>query len=143
MHVQRMTLTETCLALTLIGILGSAAVPSARHGLAVVQVRAAREAVFGAAMRTRAVAIAQGGAELIVDTTEKTALVVNAAGAVIHTTALTSHRVELIADASSSRVIIRYDARGIGRMASRTLRFRRGDVEAGLTISSYGRVRRW
>lgn len=138
-----MTLTETCIALTLMGVVSILAVPGARHGMDVVKVRSAREVVFGIATRTRAAAIAQGGADLVVDAGAGTASVVNAAGTVIHTTSLTSYGVELIADGGSSRVTIRYDARGIGRMASRTLRFRRGNVEAGLTVSAYGRVRRW
>jgi Tfp pilus assembly protein FimT len=138
-----MTLTETCIALTLMGVLSTWAVPSARHGMNVVKVRGAREAVFGIATRARAVALAQGGADLVVDANERTASVVNAAGTVIHTTSLASYGVEVIADGSSAHVIIHYDARGIGRMASRTLRFRRGNVEAGLTVSTYGRVRRW
>jgi Tfp pilus assembly protein FimT len=138
-----MTLTESCIALTLLGFLGTLAAPGAQHGMNVVKVRSAREAVFGIVTRTRTIAIAQGGADLVVDASEKTASVVNAAGTVIHTTSLTSYGVELSADGSSSRVTIRYDARGIGRMASRTLRFRRGNVEAGLTVSAYGRVRRW
>lgn len=138
-----MTLTETCLALTLAGILSSFAVPSARRGLATIQVRAAREAVYGVATRARAVAIAQGGADLIVDAGENTASVVNSAGVLIHTASLRSYGVDLSVDGSSARVIIRYDARGIGRMANRTMRFRRGDAEAGLTVSAYGRLRRW
>ena len=38
---------------------------------------------------------------------------------------------------------IRFDALGLGQVASETLRFRRGGAEAGLVLSSYGRVRRW
>jgi prepilin-type N-terminal cleavage/methylation domain-containing protein len=36
-----------------------------------------------------------------------------------------------------------YDALGIGRVASETLTFRRGDAETVLVVSGYGRVRRW
>lgn len=36
-----------------------------------------------------------------------------------------------------------YDAIGIGRVASETLRFRRGAAETVLVVSGYGRVRRW
>ena len=38
---------------------------------------------------------------------------------------------------------VRFDGLGLGQVASTTVRFRRGDAEAGLTLSSYGRVRRW
>lgn len=138
-----MTLTETCLALTVVGILTTLAVPRARSGLDAIQVRAAREAAFGVLTRTRAVAMAQGGADLVVDTNDKTATVLNTAGAVLHATNFSPYDVAILADGSSARVTIRYDARGIGKMASRTLRFRRGTAESGLTISAYGRVRRW
>ncbi|MEN8374653.1 MAG: prepilin-type N-terminal cleavage/methylation domain-containing protein [Gemmatimonadota bacterium] len=40
-------------------------------------------------------------------------------------------------------VYLIFDPYGIGRVASRTLRFTRGAYSAGLTVSSYGRVVRW
>jgi len=40
-------------------------------------------------------------------------------------------------------VVLRFDALGVGRMTSRTFRVRRGSAEAGLTVATYGRVRRW
>ena len=39
-------------------------------------------------------------------------------------------------------VSLEWDALGVGRVANRTIRFRRGGAEAGLVISSTGRVRR-
>jgi hypothetical protein len=36
---------------------------------------------------------------------------------------------------------VHYDGLGIGRLANASIRVRRGDVAAGLTISAYGRVR--
>ena len=40
-------------------------------------------------------------------------------------------------------VQLRYDAHGLGRMMSQTLTFALGHARAGLTVSSFGRVRRW
>lgn len=40
-------------------------------------------------------------------------------------------------------IALRFDARGIGRVVNRTFVFRRGRAEAGLTLSGYGRARRW
>jgi hypothetical protein len=37
---------------------------------------------------------------------------------------------------------LRYDALGLGQVASETLRFRRGDAASALVVSGYGRVRR-
>ena len=52
--------------------------------------------------------------------------------------------VTLAADQHAGGVIIlEFDGLGIGRVASRTFRIRRGATEARLTLSSYGRPRRW
>ena len=138
-----MTLAESLLALTIVGILGALAVPEARRGLDTVKVRGARETAFGVAARTRTVALAHGGADFVVDLNGKSASIVNAAGSTIATVSFADYGIDILAAGATARVVLHYDSRGIGRMASQTLRFRRGDAEAGLTFSSYGRVRRW
>ena len=136
-----MSITELLLALCIMGIILLLAAPAARNGMDAVNVRAARETAFALAARTRSVALARGGAEIVFDVPARKAQVIASDGVIVETASLAEYDVE-IPDASS-RIVLRYDARGIGRMASRTIRFVRGDAEAGLTFSSYGRVRRW
>jgi Tfp pilus assembly protein FimT len=136
-----MSITELLLALCIMGILLLLAAPVAHNGMDAINVRAARETAFALATRTRSVALARGGAEIVFDVPGRKAQVIASDGVIVETASLAEYDVE-IADASS-RIVMRYDARGIGRMASRTIRFVRGDAEAGLTFSSYGRVRRW
>jgi prepilin-type N-terminal cleavage/methylation domain-containing protein len=38
---------------------------------------------------------------------------------------------------------LRFDDLGLGQVTSRTIVFRRGSAETGVSLSSYGRVRRW
>jgi hypothetical protein len=47
------------------------------------------------------------------------------------------------ADGAAGPVAIEFDARGVGIVASRTFRVRRGAAEARLTLSAFGRPRRW
>ena len=138
-----MTLTETLLTLTIIGISVTLAVPRVRHGLDSMKVRAAREAAFGIATQTRTVALARTGADFVVDINAENASIVDAAGVTVATTNLAQYDVDILATGSPGLVTLHYDSHGIGRMAGQTLRFRRGSAEAGLTFSAYGRVRRW
>jgi len=116
-------------------------VPTARTGLDIVNVRAARETAFALATRTRSVALARGGAEIVFDSASRKAQVIASDGVIVETASFTDYDIEL--QGASPPIVLRYDTHGIGRMASRTIRFARGDAEAGLTFSSYGRVRRW
>lgn len=138
------SLTEMLLVLSILGICIALAATPARSGLDALRVRSAREAVFGMATRTRALAIARGGADLVIDLHAATATVVDASGAIADRMTLAPARIGIAVDGSApARVILRYDGIGIGRMASRTVRFTKGSAEAGLTFSSYGRIRRW
>jgi type II secretory pathway pseudopilin PulG len=138
------TLSELLFALTIAAILCTIALPSARRGLDGLQVRTARESAFGIAMRTRALALARGGAELVVDLDQRSISAVDVNGIQTDLVQISAPDVAMLTDgAPGNRIVLRYDAHGLGRMASRTLRFRKGSAEAGLTFSSYGRVRRW
>jgi type II secretory pathway pseudopilin PulG len=134
-------LLELIIALTLLAILATLSLPGARHGLDGLRVRQAREATFALATRARAVALERGGANLILDLAGSGARV-EAADSVIVAAARFAECDILVAGATGT-VTLTYDARGLGRMASRTVRFECGRAQAGLTFSSYGRVRRW
>jgi len=137
------TLLELLVTLTLLGILYGLALPRARRGLDALRVRSARESAFGVAMRVRALAQARGGATLVIDVPAHTISAIDSQGIAAESVHLAAFGVDILADGAADRVRLRYDGRGIGRMASRTIRFRKGSVEAGLTFSSFGRVRRW
>lgn len=136
------TLTELLLVLTIMGIVCSLAATPAKRTLDVLHVRAAREALFGSAMRARSVALTRGGASLIIDPQTDVVTVSDAQGVVADQTHIEGYGVDVFVDGATAPVALRYDAYGIGRMTSRTVRLKRGAAEASLTVSSYGRIRR-
>lgn len=138
------TLLEVTLALLLAALLLGLSWPVARSARDRWAVRAARDAVAGALARTRATAIAVGSASLTLDLVTGRVRVDapgDAAPAAIDVAAEFGVAVESPGARDSIR--IDYDALGLGRVASRTIRFARNGREAGLSIASYGRVRRW
>jgi len=138
------TLLELMVVTALLAIAVGLGWPGARAAADAWAVRAARDAAASALAATRAAAIAHRGAEL---------LIVPAEGAVL-TRDVGPARPRLLLGRewgvtvatpgfTGDTLAIRYDALGLGRVASRTLRFERGNAVAGLTIAAYGRVRRW
>ncbi|HUG41475.1 MAG TPA: hypothetical protein VMM12_13390 [Longimicrobiales bacterium] len=132
---------ELIVVLALLGVLLGLTAPATlrwRDGLAV---RAARDDLAAAFALARASAAASGGAVLVLDSGAAVFWVAagGSEGRATDLAALYGVRI----DGSGARIEFAYDALGIGRLASRTLRLRRGDAEAGLTVSAYGRVRRW
>lgn len=139
------TLIELAIALVVIGVLlGTGAVPFAR-ALDRYAVRGARDALAAGLAHARATAIASGGAELVIDLRAARYRVHIAGGSTAPPVDLRAqYRVVVSADGQAAdSIAFRFDALGIGRMTSRTIRFRRGRAEAGLTVATYGRVRRW
>lgn len=137
------TVLELAIALLLTGALLGLAVPRAAAALDRIAVAAAREHAAAALARTRAVAVARGGATLVLQRDPGMFRIQDATGAVIEVGALAQgYGVALETSGVEPEIRIRYDALGIGRVASRTLRFRRGSASATLVISSYGRVSR-
>lgn len=136
------TLIEATVALALLAFLLGTALPRAaavRDGLAV---RGSREAAVGLLARARFESVLRDGAEVLV-TEEPPRMVLRSGGRTLRVVAVDERfRAELDVSGSARRAVLRFDPLGIGRMASRTIRFRRGKAEAPLTISSYGRIRR-
>lgn len=131
-----------CLSLTLAGLAGLPLRPALdRHAT-----RAARDSFATAVARTRSAAVVRGGAILVVEPHEGRASTRTPAGEPVGEPINfgTRYRVELHADGAAAESIeLFFDALGIGRVTSRTFRFRRGGAEARLTLSAYGRVRLW
>lgn len=137
------TLFELLVTLAVIGIVLAIALPQLRSGMAALAARSARESGFALFSRARVVALQQGGASIEVDARADRITVRNAAGREDFSQSFDEHDVDLVLEGADQLVTLRLDAHGIGRMMSRTVIFRRDQAEAGLTISSFGRVRRW
>jgi prepilin-type N-terminal cleavage/methylation domain-containing protein len=140
------TLPELLVVLALLAIAASMTAPRVRSGLDVYAVRTARDATAAALAQARALALARGSAVAIVDGAKGTVVVEaptgRPAGEAVHVNALFHVDIDTD-DAPAATVTLRFDALGIGRFSNHTLRFRRGVAAAHLTLSSYGRPRRW
>lgn len=104
-------------------------------------VAGAREAVVGAVGSARATAMTRGGASLFVDPAGDSIWSSGPWGASEVVDLRRQFGVDLGPDGTP--IELRFGPLGLGRVASRTLVLRRGSAASSLTISSYGRVRRW
>lgn len=135
------TIIELLLVLTLLAIFATIAAAPISHSLDIIKVRSARENVFALATQARAAAGAYGGASLIIDSAAGSLTIVRADGQVETSFQIAAGDVTVSMD-GATRADLRYDAFGIGRMTSRTIRLRRGNAQAVITVSAYGRLRR-
>ncbi|HEY8507652.1 MAG TPA: hypothetical protein VIL32_04790 [Steroidobacteraceae bacterium] len=136
------TLYELLLVLSLLGVFASLAAPALRSTLDALTVRAAREAAFALFARARVLALQHGGAQIELHAATDRLLVKTPADSIVHELDLRPQHVDLVLEGSDP-VVLRYDAYGLGRMMSRTITLQAGSRQAGLTISTFGRLRRW
>jgi prepilin-type N-terminal cleavage/methylation domain-containing protein len=139
------TLLELAIVLALAAVLLGAGTIAFSRLLDRYAVRAARDALAAGFAHARAAAIAHGGASLVVDL-HAARFRIDAAGALpaAPQDLRAQYRVTLSTDGlPADSLAFHFDALGIGRMTSRTLRIRRGHAEAGITVAAYGRIRRW
>ena len=137
------TLIETIVVLAILAGLLSIAAPAMIRWRDGAAVRSARDDLAAALGWTRLAAASHGGAALIVDplTARYSVRVERGSG---RPSVDLGGRYGVTIDPGTDRpVVLRYDALGIGRLTSRTIRIRRGAAEAGVTVSAYGRYRRW
>lgn len=142
-----MTLVELVVVLTILSVITTAGVLTLRRGLDAYAARGARDSMASAVARARALALANGAALLVVDAAAAT-LWIEAPPGIRAGERLRlgdNFGVTLSADhhEDGGPITIEFDGLGFGRIASRTFRIRRGSTEARLTLSSYGRARRW
>jgi prepilin-type N-terminal cleavage/methylation domain-containing protein len=140
------TVLELLTALALLAILFAFALPQLHHAADVFSVRAARDAVLGAAARARALAVARGEAQLLVDEPTATVAITTQAGGRRHSAFDLRQRYGVsmdIANSARTSALVEYDALGLGRFAALTVRLQRGSVVGGVTFSAYGRPRVW
>ena len=134
------TLPELLVLLGLLAILAGMTVTASartRDGLAV---RSARDAVAAEIAKARALAVLHGSARVRVEPPDHVTV---EAPIGVHVASLSLAALRVSADAEGASVALDFDGLGLGRLANRTLRFTRGEAAAGLTLSSYGRARKW
>lgn len=136
------TLIELLLVLVLMGVSAAAMTPAAREYRDRAAVTAAREAVVGLLVEARMGAMERGRGVVRIVTDPWRAAAVAGDSTVRAVDLSAEYGVDLSLAGSPDTVEIRYDALGLGRVASRTLVFERGDQVASLVVSAFGRVRR-
>lgn len=133
---------ELCAVLLLAAIAASVLLPAVRHVRDLMAVLAAREAVAGLVSHARTTALAHGGAEVRLENGPWRAWVAVEGDTAPRVAVEDEFGVRVGLSGARTATSLRYDALGLGSVASETLRFRRGGVERLLVISGYGRVRR-
>lgn len=136
------TLLELATVLTVVAVAAAGLGPAVGRWGDRAAVVGAREAVAALVAEARASGLGRGGARVHVAARPWRAWS-EVDGRVLRSVDLEVEagvRVDL--SAQRERTTLEYDALGVGRVASETLRFRRGGAEAALVVSGYGRVRR-
>lgn len=137
------TLIETIVVLAILAGLLSIGVPATLRWRDDAAVRAARDELAASLGWARLAAVSHGGAALVLDPLAARYSIDVGRGSDPPPVDL-GRRYGVTVDPGTVRpVVLRYDALGIGRLTSRTIRIRRGGSEAGVTVSAYGRYRRW
>ena len=130
--------------LTVVAIMALATVtllPRARALVDRLAVDGAREEVVALLSRVRSTAVAHGGAVLHIRAEESSVALRTAAGDETFVIDLRDqYGVEIDLGRGRKERTLRFDALGIGRVASQQIRFHRGATEASLVVSSFGRI---
>ncbi len=136
------TLLELITVMVLLGLVTAGLLPAARNQLDRMAVVGAREEVAGLFHQARSEAIARGGAQIHL-TAHPPLVELAAEGEVLARASLREeYRVTLTLSSGRPEAQLNFDALGLGRVASQTLRFSRGRAEVRLVVSSLGRVSR-
>jgi prepilin-type N-terminal cleavage/methylation domain-containing protein len=138
------TLIELLTVLTLLAILLAIATPRVSAWRDAAAARAARDELAARLAWTRIAAASHGGAALILDLPGARYRVELGDGVTARAGDLRGvYGVAIESGTARDSLVLRYDALGIGRTTGGTLHVRRGDAVAGLTVTPYGRYRRW
>jgi len=133
------TLPELVLVLTLMGIAGTALIPSARAASDRLAVTAAREAVAALAARARTEAMLHGGARLRLREGDGRGWI-EAGDSIVEVRELSADFGVTVELGAADEAELLFDALGLGRRASRTVVMRRGGAESRIVIAAYGRA---
>ncbi len=139
------TLADLLITLAILAVLLAMAAPRLVRARDAYAVRGARDAAASLIERAAALAGMRGGARLQVDPgageLRAEAPPGQPAGQALRLTL--QFGVVLSVDGHSGPLALDFDGLGLGSIANRTLRFRRGGEEARLSLSLYGRPRQW
>lgn len=126
----------------LVALTGAVLTPVGRGVRDTFAVVAAREALVGLIAEARSAAISHGGATVRLDSAPWRAWA-QAGGTPLRSVELARQLgVSVVLSRGRGAVELRYDALGLGQVASETIVLVRGDARRSLVISGYGRVRR-
>lgn len=135
------TLLELATVLLLLGMAFSLLHPLARRSADRMAVTGARERVVGLLDRARAEARASGASDVEIRSEEGVVLLLRGESEVARVP-VGEGGVRIDPGSPRDTVVVSFDALGLGRVASRTLTFRKGEAEASLVLSSLGRATR-
>lgn len=142
-HMRRgYTLIELCATLLIMAVGTSFLAPAARRLRDRMAVVAAREAVAGLVAEARVAALGRGGSVVLIKTRPGSADVEMPGSAGRTVFIQRDLGVQVVLGRRRTSTELHYDALGLGQVASETVSFRRGEAEATLVVSGYGRVRR-
>ncbi|MEQ8330238.1 MAG: prepilin-type N-terminal cleavage/methylation domain-containing protein [Longimicrobiales bacterium] len=136
------TLVELIVVLALLAVGAAAVLPGARTWADRAAVLGARESVAALVARARVEAVGRGGAAVHVAADSSIAWTLADGGVLDRVDLADRFGIHVVLAGRRTATVLTYDALGVGRVASETLRFRRGGAEAALIVSGYGRVRR-
>jgi type II secretory pathway pseudopilin PulG len=135
------TLIEALLVLLLTSLLVLLAVGEATRMQDALAVQLSREEVIGLIAETRLAARVHGGATLVLDE-EGAFSLLSGAGTVLRHWNPAPAGVTVTPGTRTPPVELHFGPTGLGRAASLTISFRRGQAGRVLVLSSYGRIRR-
>lgn len=137
------TTLELAIVLTLMVLIAGVAAPTLTSAWDGLRVRAAREEFVGQVQRARSAALRTGSATLEVRADSALVRVLKEGETHSQIDFRTRYGVEIGLSGNSRAVRLRFGRLGLGVMASRTVElFRRGDT-ASVSLSTFGRLRRW
>jgi prepilin-type N-terminal cleavage/methylation domain-containing protein len=136
------TVLEVLVVLTLIGVGSALAFPVGRRALDGWAVRTVRDAGISAIHRARMEARRRGGASLEFRADSGRAELRAGDSLLWRWTDPVDAGVEMVLARDRQVDVLHFDARGLGRVTSRTVRFTRGEASRALVISSRGRATR-
>jgi type II secretory pathway pseudopilin PulG len=139
------TLVDLVVSLAILSVVSTIAAPRLGAARDAWAAGVARDATIVVITRARTQAVVHGSARLALDPAAST-VAVEAPIGVPNGDVLylgDTWGVALSVDHANGPVRIDFDGLGLGRLASRTLRFSRGGAEARVSLSTYGRPRRW
>lgn len=136
-----MTLIELLTVLAVTGVLVAMAAPRLAGGADRWLVREAREELVGLLYQARMEARRHGQARVVLETGGGAVLEIPGRDPPVRwDPSVPGVRLEVLG--ARDQVTLEFGPAGLGRVSSATLVLRRGDAEARIVVSSYGRIRR-